>query len=675
MRKRVVLLSAAVALLYAGPALLPGRVFFPADVLRDALAWKRDPSIRVRVSNSLLSDPAVQFDPWNREIGRMLARGEMPWVNRFAGDGAPLFANPQTALFSPFTWPPLLFGLHGWVIAGLLKLIVAALCAYWLARELEVERDQAIVSAIVYMCCGEMIVWLLYPLTNVLALLPGFLAACLRLIREPEQRHAALVVVFAALLTAGGHPETLMVGVLTAIAFLIWHCERTHKWGVLGAMPAFVGALFGFLLLAVLVVPFAIITQQSWSAIERPNLVHPFRIFTAISQLLPGILGTPLRGELDLTALPRVEPYSIRVGAYVGALVLLAIIVAWRDLPHVLRRGLKIGAVGLMLSWYPPGIDHALKNVPLIRLLALQYCATPFLIFAAIAAGPALYALASRPRKKLGLLLAIAGLALLIAGILPALPPMRPTLIAIAHNMIDMLKARGHLQQSTAVYEQRLAYYLAAAGMTALRRIALPGLLWLVAGIALLKGNRQLVIGAALIELITFGLGFNPSVPITDTPATPIAVAQIKQRDPGNRWLIAANVEVFPANIAPNYGLRDVVSYDSLTSKSRTEELIAAGYDPVLHTIPAQLSPANLGALARLGVRFVINRDGSVSELPNAISQPMPANARPDGIELGAIISLLALVLCIGWLRLYRSTETGVIPSVVEGPGARAVAR
>lgn len=657
MRTRVVLLFAAVALLYAGPALLPGRVFFPADVMRDALAWKRDPSVRVRVANSLLSDPVVQFEPWNGEIRRLLANGEMPWVNRFAGDGGPLFANPQTALFSPFTWPPLILGLHGWVIAGLLKLFVAAFCAYWLARELKVEHQQAIVSAVVFACCGEMIVWLLYPLTNVLALLPGFLAACLRLIRQPEGKHAALVIVFAALITAGGHPETLMVGVLTAIAFLIWHSERTHKWGVLGAMPAFVGSLFGFLLLAVLVVPFAIITQSSYAAVARPNLAHPFRIWTAISQILPGILGTPLRGELDLTALPRVEPYSIRVGAYVGALVLLAIVVAWRDLSPVLRRGLKLGVVALVLSWYPPGIDHALRNVPLIRLLALQYCGAAFVIFAAVAAGPALFALASRPRKKLGVLLAVAGLAALLAGVLPALPPMRPTLMSITHDMIDVLKARGHLQQASAVYEQRLAYYLAAAGMTALRRIALPGLLWLIAGIALLKGNRKLVTAVALIEIITFGLGFNPSVAITEAPATPNAVMQIRQRDPNNRWLIAANAEVFPANIATAYGLRDVVSYDTLTSKAHTEELLAAGYDPVLHTIPPILSPANLAALERLGVRFVINRDGSVTELPNAIPQPIPANTRPDGIELGAVISLVALALCIGWLRLYRSTE------------------
>jgi hypothetical protein len=55
---------------------------------------------RVRVSNSLLADVVVQFIPWDREILRLASEGEWPWTNRWAGDGGPLFANPQTALFA-----------------------------------------------------------------------------------------------------------------------------------------------------------------------------------------------------------------------------------------------------------------------------------------------------------------------------------------------------------------------------------------------------------------------------------------------------------------------------------------------------------------------------------------------------------------------------------------------
>src|SRR5215218_6654704 len=142
--RRALLIFFGIALLYAGPGLLPGRTFAPLDIPLDFDAWKHDPTRRVRVSNTLLADVIVQSVPWDREIVRLAADGAWPWTNRWAGDGGPLFANPQTALFSPFTWPRLLFGLDGWAIMAILKLLAAMLCAYWLARELDVPRSQAI---------------------------------------------------------------------------------------------------------------------------------------------------------------------------------------------------------------------------------------------------------------------------------------------------------------------------------------------------------------------------------------------------------------------------------------------------------------------------------------------------------------------------------------------------
>ncbi|HEX2123758.1 MAG TPA: hypothetical protein VHL59_19185, partial [Thermoanaerobaculia bacterium] len=147
--KRALLIFLVVALIYVAPGFLPGRTFAPLDIAFDFGAWKNDPAQRFRAANSLLSDVVVQFIPWDHEIRRMVANGEMPWVNRFASDGGPLFANLQTAPFSPFTWPRLLFGLDGWAVMALLKLLAAALCAYWLARELDVPREQAVVSALV----------------------------------------------------------------------------------------------------------------------------------------------------------------------------------------------------------------------------------------------------------------------------------------------------------------------------------------------------------------------------------------------------------------------------------------------------------------------------------------------------------------------------------------------
>jgi hypothetical protein len=665
-----VVLFVAIALLYVAPAFLPGRTFAPLDVPSGLGAWNADAAHRVRPANSLLSDVVVQFIPWDHEIRRMAADGEMPWTNRFAGNGAPLFANLQTALFSPFTWPRLLFGLDGWAIMALLKLVAAALCAYWLARELDVAPAQAIVSALVYATSAYMIVWLLYPITNVFALLPGLAAAALRLMKTPSARNAALVILFAALCTAGGHPETLFAGVLGIWIFLAWESEKRPGLGIGAVVPSTVGALLGFLVLFVQLAPFLALVKNSYASAVRPLTPHVFRPWAVVSQIFPGILGSPLRGELDLTQVVSADDFNHRAGGFIGAFLLIALIVAWRSLTPALRRGLLIGIVALVVSWYPPGVWPVLRHAPLVRVVALEYGVVLFVLFASMAAGPALAILASRRRRKIGAALIIAGALTLLAGTLPALPSTRPSLTRIARNGIATLRARGHLQQAPEVYEQRLAYYLAAAGETTVRRIAIPGALFLLAGLLLVTKPRFAFLSMlAVAELITFGFGFNPAVRMTSLPPPPHALASIDRR-----FLITSNLEVFPANLGTLYGVHDVVSYDVLMPRDRVEQLKRAGYNPLAHSFNPMLSADEKRALASFGVRYFVTRDG-VEELPGATPVAPPLNEPPPRIVAGLIVSLLALLASAGWLHLYRLppvTNSGTLSSreVVKNPSS-----
>ncbi len=669
--KRVLLIFLAVALLYAGLGLLPGRTFAPLDLSLDADAWKDDPTRRVRVSNTLLGDVIVQFVPWDREILRTFTRTELPWINRFAGDGGPLFANPQTALFTPFTWPRLLFGLDGWAIMAILKLLAAALCAYWFARELDVPRNEAILSGIVYATAGYTIVWLLYPITNVFTVLAGLGAAALRLMKHPSMHNATLVVAFAALCTAGGHPETLFIGVIGIWMFLAWEAERRPDLGLLSLIPSTVGAFLGFLLLAFQLVPFLAILGDSYAEVLRPRMPHPFRVWAIASQILPGILGTPLRGELDLTAVPMAENFNLRTGGYIGAIVLFALILAWRELAPSLRRGLIIGSIALVVSWYPPGLWPASRHVPVLRVLTFEYGVALFVLFGALAAGPAIAILAVRQRRKIGSALALAGLLAVIAGVFPLIPAARSTLTSFARSGIEELRERGHLRQATAVYEERLGYYLSAAGLTTARRLAIPGACWLLAGIALafpFRKRMTLVSLAAAGELFAFGVGFNPAVRMTDVPPEPAVITAIKQLDPDRQYLLAEHFEIFPANLATLYEVRDAISYDALSTKKRVAQLLPAGYDPLLHTFNPILSPEQVRELGKLGVRFVLSRGDvagarrvagppapavGVYEIDDVVPMPMPPNNRPTGVIAGLAISLLAALGCAVWLRLY----------------------
>lgn len=667
--RRTLLIFLAVALVYTGLGFLPGYTFAPLDVPLDFDAWKHDPTLRVHVSNSLLADVVVQFVPWDREILRLAGDGQWPWTNRWAGDGGPLFANPQTALFSPFTWPRLLFGLDGWAVMALLKLLAAMLCAYWLARELDVPHPQAVFSGIVYATAGYTIVWLLYPITSVFTLLAGLAAAMLRLMKVPRMRNAALVILFAALCAAGGHPETLFLGVLGIGLFLIWEAEKRREFGLLALVPSFAGAVLGFLLMAVQFAPFLALLRDSYAEVLRPRITHPFRAWGVLSQGLPGILGSPLQGELDLTAVPLAENFNLRAGGFIGAIVLLAIVLAWRGLTPSLKRGLVIGAVALIASWYPPGLWSVLRNVPVLRVLTLEYGVALFVLFGSIAAGPALYILAARRHRKIGSALALAGLVAMIAGLFPLVAP--GPLKSIARTGIAALRERGDLRQAPEVYEERLGYYVSAAGLTTLRRAALPGACWLLAGIALalpVRRRMAMLLLAAGGELLAFGVGFNPAVKMTDIPPEPDVVREIRLRDPERQFLLAEHFEVFPANLATLYQVRDAISYDALNRKPRVEELAPRGYDPLMHTFNPILAPEEVQKLGAIGVRWVLSRGDvagatriagppppavGVYEVPDAVPQPLPANNVPPGLILGAVISLLAAAASIGWLRLY----------------------
>ena len=204
------------------------------------------------------------------------------------------------------------------------------------------------------------------------------------------------------------------------------------------------------------------------------------------------------------------------------------------------------------------------------------------------------------------------------------------------------------------MYEQRLGYYLDAGRATAVRRVALPGLCFALAGIGLIRGRKSLVAAAALAELIAFGYGYNPAVPMTDVPPEPRAVTEIRRRDPANQYLVAAAAEAFPANLATLYGVRDVIAYDALNRRTRIEQLVAAGYDPQLHSFGPSFTPEQTRVLATLGVKYVINRTGTIQELPHATPIALPANAPPRGIVAGAILSILAALASVVWLRLYR---------------------
>ncbi|HUP45569.1 MAG TPA: hypothetical protein VM779_08665 [Thermoanaerobaculia bacterium] len=659
------------ALVLTFPGFLPGRVLLPLDHPRDQGAWKPDPNARYEISNKIVSDPIYEYLAWDIEIRRLLQSGQLPWRNQWAGEGAHLYANPETALFFPFTWPRLLFGARGWAFTALLKLWAGGLGLWWLSRLLGADRRFALTGAAVYAASGYMTMWLLFPHTNVFAVLPWLAGSALMFLRAPSRRWATAVIIGAALATAGGHPETLFHGVICVAIFLLavtWKRASPKRLASLAIL-----AWTGFLLIAVQLVPFAVALSKSDIVKTRSAAEsHRVRVFAAAAQLLPGFLGSPLRGELDLSGIaqPEAENFNERNAGYAGAITLLVIALAWRRLSRELRIGIVIGVATLIVAWKLPLIEDVIRVLPLFSIAANERFPLVFVLFASAALPAALTIVASdHPRRKLGIAIAAAGFTLAAISAVPALPAGRDLVVSGARSGIERMQERGFLHKSPEYYEERLGHYLEGLRSVALRRVAAPLALIGIAGVALAGSRRRgAVIGATIVaEMVLFAWGYAPAVRVRDGAMVPAAIADIHRLDPDNEFLIAASEQVYDANLATIHRLRDIRSYDVLQEHARIAGLAALGYSRESRAFPPQLPPESATGLAREGVKWFLSRHqppGSVRvggaaspaagvyELPDAVPTEPPPNGAPAGITAGMLISIVALLGAVALVRL-----------------------
>jgi len=163
-------------------------------------------------------DPLRQFVPWALYAGEELRAGRAPLWNPHSGNGAPLLANFQSAVLSPFTFPYYVLPLKWALLAVvLLRTIAATVGALLFLRCLGRSRFAAALGATSYALAGFHLSYPLHPHTAVLALLPFALfgvECCVRGFdahdgRTPWRALAGLALALGLMVLAG-HPESLL---------------------------------------------------------------------------------------------------------------------------------------------------------------------------------------------------------------------------------------------------------------------------------------------------------------------------------------------------------------------------------------------------------------------------------------------------------------------------------
>ena len=179
---------AAVAFLLAvvlfAPATLGGKVLSASDMPLFQAPFRTQPA-GARPENPLQFDSAYVFEPDGLQVREALRDARLPvWSSKLAA-GLPLLASQQSAPLYPLTWLGAVFPYWeslAWI--AVLKLTLAALGTFLLARALGLGLGPAALGAIAFGFGTYLVVWLMHPHANAYVVLPWLFLLAERLCRS-----------------------------------------------------------------------------------------------------------------------------------------------------------------------------------------------------------------------------------------------------------------------------------------------------------------------------------------------------------------------------------------------------------------------------------------------------------------------------------------------------------
>ncbi len=596
---------AALAVLFVAPALMPGKVLLPTDLLLLMQPWKhaasRYPEFR-QAYNPLL-DAIQQFYPWRAYGAEWLRQGEIPLWNARACGGTPFVGNDQSALFYPKN---ILFWLlpveRAFAVNTVAFFFLAGASMYGLLRVLGARSWAALTGGIAFEFNGFFIGWLEFPpFRSVMAWLPLILL-CLELaVRRRSVRWAAGagVAVGCQFLAGNLHISTYLMLCLVVYAVfrvvLSWREEGSPAaWraaGFVAGALALGGALAAIQLLPVLeLAPMCARPAATYQA----AIAKCFPLRHVFALLVPDFFGNPVDHNYWAEALKgSAFPYTEACG-YAGTvtLVLAGLALAWRRGATVwLFAGLALA--GLLLAFGTPLNRLPYHLVPAFKgLTGLNRAIVIFTFAAPVLAGLGAETVAakweadeSRAVRKAALTGAILTGAVVLA--------MGLYLFVVGPALEGAI--RGFY-----AYEWKKVGLFGAFAAGALVIVAVGGTL----------GSRRALVLLAILaaaDMFVFGQKFNPvgEQSILHLDFEPI---RIMQREASGGHMVSLGsldargfLNRLPPNLPMTLGLRDIQGSDSLRTK-RWADLEAAMRD----TRSSLAEPApNSRLLDLIGTRFI----------------------------------------------------------------------
>lgn len=257
--------------------------------------------------------PLLQFYPWQQLAVEMWHSGNVPLWNPFVGNGAPLAANLQSAVFYPLNALYLILPAEQAMgYTAVLHVILAGLAMYAWGRAFGLEPLAALVGALAFQLSqffiarfGFLSITATFPWTAV------WLWRAEILVQRPRLSEALWLALTIGLGLLAGHAQTAGLGLLVVVAYAALRAmQETRRHApadkrTRGHLPRSIGYLLlaflvGFTLAAVQLLPSSELAAQSQRTggldyeFAVTHSLYPLRLLTFLA---PDLMGNPADGN------------------------------------------------------------------------------------------------------------------------------------------------------------------------------------------------------------------------------------------------------------------------------------------------------------------------------------------------------------------------------------------
>jgi Bacterial membrane protein YfhO len=610
-----VALCLAAAVLF-WPVFFQGKVIVPGDIPNSNPFLFIGDTPPPPPQNTLLSDEIEQFYVWHRVAADSLRNeGHIPLWNPYIFTGQPLVADGQSSLFYP---PNLLLRvLSPGNVATLrvfFNLLFAGFFTYLFCREVRVSHRGALLSALTFSFSGPLIVWVGFPLANVLACLPFLMWGGEKLLVERTISRVAMLGTGMGISLLAGHPETtfqiLAIFSIYFMARVLLQVKGLRRRG--GLVGAFLLAvILGAVISGIQLLPFLDFMVQSATFARGgrgTDLGGSFlysqewlaNIATAVTLVCPNFFGNPLDHSYvwPFTNFQNYNEQAVYFG--LAPLTLAAGALFGGPKPRQLMIITILALFCIGVAWHLPGFE-AINHLPVFSMAPGKRFRLPFVFLTAVMAGFGYDSLLDRLKsgriERKGF---YASVALLLATILLFLSifilkgtvadsiPAGTFWHKILHSVFGFGQWKTHLPLVIAI--ALFSGYLIARRSQRACRLFPNALLFLT-----------------VFELCALGWGYNPTVKEADILPSAPAVEFLKKREREPYRILTTDGYFYP-NYGAAYGIADVAGYDAPVYQSFSDLYLGQGGRSFGGQIDSrQLWEPNWPLVDFLNVRYVIS--------------------------------------------------------------------